>query len=419
MKNILIIFSIFLSLACKSQDIIQLPKDFEKKSFNHIEKLSGFGMRSAETEAERMTIEYIQKEFESFGLKTQVDTFKFKCFIVENKTFRINDKNYSFEKLASNPYINGENIHGKSYIFHPDSAYENLPDLTEKVLITKEPAVYWKLDEKEPIALIYLNDSVFEIVSRLNNIDIELTNIGRVKEFTTYNVIGLLDSNSEKEIVISAHWDSYVGPGANDNASGVGVMLELAGYFSENKNSCSTDLRFVAFGAEEQGMLGSKFFIEKYQENRHNCIFNFNIDMVGDSGVTGIVLNGVESLKPIDNLSFDYLAKSDFNNNWLASGHEFHLQTPTIVPEWLKSNINTTSKQLDIDIIPVGETGSDHRIFAYSGIPSTEIFFADTTLIKRRHHTENDLIKYINKESLIKTGLIVANTIFKTMEMNE
>jgi aminopeptidase YwaD len=68
-----------------------------------------------------------------------------------------------------------------------------------------------------------------------------------------------------KTVILGAHYDSVVGaPGANDNASGVGLMLELARVYK----SYNTDkeIRIIAFGSEERGLLGSRYYVDQLSE---------------------------------------------------------------------------------------------------------------------------------------------------------
>ena len=92
---------------------------------------------------------------------------------------------------------------------------------------------------------------------------------------TGNNVIGFLDNGSLNTVVIGAHYDHlgfgdqgslYIGSetkihnGADDNASGVSLMLDLAGKLVDvNKNN---NYLFIAFSGEEMGLLGSNFFVK-------------------------------------------------------------------------------------------------------------------------------------------------------------
>ncbi|WP_066295614.1 M28 family metallopeptidase [Bacillus sp. FJAT-29937] len=98
------------------------------------------------------------------------------------------------------------------------------------------------------------------------------------------NVIATKEAKSKdkdvKEVILGAHHDSVVGaPGANDNASGVGLMLELARVY-KGYNTDKT-LKFIAFGSEERGLLGSRYYVNQLtQEQRDQIEAVFVPDMV-------------------------------------------------------------------------------------------------------------------------------------------
>lgn len=83
-----------------------------------------------------------------------------------------------------------------------------------------------------------------------------------------------------KQVILGAHHDSVVGAfGANDNASGVGLMLELARVFKGYNTE--KELKFIAFGAEERGLLGSRYYVNQLtQEQKDNIEAVFVPDMV-------------------------------------------------------------------------------------------------------------------------------------------
>ncbi|NPV60816.1 MAG: M28 family peptidase [Actinobacteria bacterium] len=94
-------------------------------------------------------------------------------------------------------------------------------------------------------------------------------------------------SNPTWTIIVGAHTDTIAGPGANDNASGVGTVLELARVFKIIDQV--PNLRFVAFGAEEitEGFrkpndhYGSKYMAAQLSNEDINVIGMISIDMVG------------------------------------------------------------------------------------------------------------------------------------------
>ncbi|GAB5409005.1 MAG: hypothetical protein BalsKO_13700 [Balneolaceae bacterium] len=115
--------------------------------------------------------------------------------------------------------------------------------------------------------------------------------------YKTQNVIGYLNGeNNDSTIVIMAHYDHFgkmgnaLFPGANDNASGTAMILSLAKHFSENKPRYTTI--FIAFGGEELGLLGSKFFVENplFDLSKVKFLMNFDLAGTGDDGIQ--VVNG-------------------------------------------------------------------------------------------------------------------------------
>lgn len=110
---------------------------------------------------------------------------------------------------------------------------------------------------------------------------------------TGRNVVAILDNNAENTIVIGAHYDHLglggegslhrgekaVHNGADDNASGVSVMLDLArkleGNFTNN------NYLFIAFSGEEKGLLGSNYFTKNATVDMTSVNYMINMDMVG------------------------------------------------------------------------------------------------------------------------------------------
>ena len=111
------------------------------------------------------------------------------------------------------------------------------------------------------------------------------------------NVIGFLDNGASKTIVIGAHYDHlghgkiggsrdtlHIGEihnGADDNASGVAGLLELARHYSQNDVQEPFNMLFIAFGAEELGLLGSKHFTENPTVPIDQIRWMLNMDMIG------------------------------------------------------------------------------------------------------------------------------------------
>jgi len=118
------------------------------------------------------------------------------------------------------------------------------------------------------------------------------------------NVIGKLHGSDSRlageYVVISAHYDHLpskngaVYPGANDNASGVSLLLELAGHFSNNRPKRS--LIFAAFSGEEDGRMGSRDFVAKLSPTGLAAINAvINLDTVGSMNGKNLIVINAES----------------------------------------------------------------------------------------------------------------------------
>lgn len=101
----------------------------------------------------------------------------------------------------------------------------------------------------------------------------------QVELINSQNIIAELPGSRPDTVVIGAHYDSanFNAPGAVDNASGVGVLLELARVLSTQPHD--ETYQFVFFGAEEYGLVGSQFYAA--QSDLSAVRYMLNVDMVG------------------------------------------------------------------------------------------------------------------------------------------
>ena len=98
------------------------------------------------------------------------------------------------------------------------------------------------------------------------------------------NLIGTLMSkkNTNEYLIISAHHDTIKDSvGVIDNATGVSIMLEIARLLQEYHSPFN--IKFIFFGAEEEGCIGSREYLGKLSDNEKDQIIGcINIDMVGE-----------------------------------------------------------------------------------------------------------------------------------------
>ncbi len=196
---------------------------------------------------------------------------------------------------------------------------------------------------------------------------------------TTMNVIGMKKGKSDEIIVLGAHYDhlgkggessrapgvNAVHYGADDNASGVGMLIEMAQRFS--RETPERTVVYIAFGAEEMGLLGSSYFVDHSLIDLKKVKAMINLDMVGR-------LNSDRSL--------------------LISGTGTATQTDSLIRIGMDSTAFSISKS------PGGTGPSDHSSFYSAGIPV--LFF--TTGIHDQYHTPEDMPELINYNGMVDLG---------------
>lgn len=142
-----------------------------------------------------------------------------------------------------------------------------------------------------------------------------------IPNHSSQNVIGYIPGSvyPDSFIVYSAHYDhlGHMGkdvyfPGANDNASGCAMLLNLANYYSKPENKPKYSIAFMAFCGEEVGLLGSKYYTENPFFPLKNIKFVFNMDIMGtgEEGIT--VVNGT-----IFKNEFDKLKEINTQHNFI------------------------------------------------------------------------------------------------------
>ncbi len=118
--------------------------------------------------------------------------------------------------------------------------------------------------------------------------------------YTSQNVLGYIEGYSSQKdsfIVFTAHYDHLgmlgkkaVFNGANDNASGVAMMLDLAKYYSKNKPKYN--MLFIAFSGEETGLIGSQYYVMNPIFPLSGIKFLINIDLMGNGSEGVMAVNG-------------------------------------------------------------------------------------------------------------------------------
>ena len=216
---------------------------------------------------------------------------------------------------------------------------------------------------------------------------------GKTEKRTTHNIFAVLPGKDKKlkneYIVVGSHYDHLgmggegsgsrrpdtlgVHPGADDNASGDAMVLELAKYFK--KTGSPRSIIFALFGAEEQGLVGSKFFLDwlKKEDDRR-------INLPTDK-------NGIVAMVNLD------MVGRMRNNSMSVSG--------TGTSSSFKATVENIAEQkgLHVSCIPDGYGPSDQASFVAADIPVLFI----TTGGHMEYHTPADVPSTLNYDGMQQT----------------
>jgi aminopeptidase YwaD len=225
--------------------------------------------------------------------------------------------------------------------------------------IFRQPAIWWHAWSRGMSEEAYTSVNIRSdlIPRRPKTIETDIEN-QCLEDYVTRNVIAWIPGKSQPDtfLVITAHYDHIgmmgqeaVFPGANDNASGTAMLLDLARHYSISENRHDYSLAFMTFSGEESGLLGSKYYTENPYFPLEQIGFLINLDMVGTGSDGLLVFNGTT-----DSLRFETMNRINQKNDYL-----------------------TELKMRGIS------RSSDHYYFHQKGVPA---FFLLTTGSEHRHY---------------------------------
>ena len=216
----------------------------------------------------------------------------------------------------------------------------------------------------------------------------------KIETVSISNVVGVLRKEQNKTnnnyIVIGAHFDhlgygsrgsgslapgkNIIHNGADDNASGTAVLIDLAYKFSKLKKKLNNDIIFVAFNAEEQGLLGSKFFVDNIGNDINNIKTMINLDMIGRMKNNQLTIGGIGTAEVFGKI------------------------------------VDNANKNIDIDISKSasGQGPSDHSSFYNKNIP---VLFFHTGGHDDYHKPSDDWTK-INVEGINRINNLIFNVVY-------
>lgn len=235
---------------------------------------------------------------------------------------------------------------------------------------------------EESIPQLYVAHEHYQLLHRLasrpaparTRVEVDVTNKFVPGPLTVYNTVGEIKGSEKPDeiVVVGAHLDSWdLAQGTTDNGTGTCVILETARVLAKCGIKPKRTIRFVLFTGEEQGLHGSRAYVEKHKEE----LAKTSMALVHDTGtgkVLTIGLQGRDVLKPI-----------------------FEKELESLKEVGVKE-ISTRSMG-----------GTDHLPFDRAGVPGFACL-QDPAEYRLTHHTQTDTLDKASEPDLIQGAQVIA-----------
>ncbi|TMN21794.1 M20/M25/M40 family metallo-hydrolase [Lentibacillus cibarius] len=356
--------------------------------------------REAGTDGEKRAVDYIKNRFDELGYETEVQSFPVRDVHSEaSVTIDGNKLDETLQVISGGQ--NGKETGGLVDVGRAEPG--DIPDVEGKIALIERGAmppfkqvmdvknegavgaIMYDSEDGAPFQLVpgvqimpavgISRETGRDLAKQLEDGEIEVTLDVTMEQITktSHNVIASLKPDMDKTtgqlVTIGAHHDSVPGgPGANDDASGVSAVLELARIYADKP--IDTEVRFLTFGAEERGLVGSSYYMNSLLRNEKNrMVAHFQMDMIGarDSGADnpagGLIMYTLDGNKNL---------VTDLGSAW-------------------------GSETMDV-AVPYGQMGrSDHQPFHQAGVPTALFTHAPA---EASYHQPTDTLDKISKKKL-------------------
>ena len=339
---------------------------------------------------------YIQQKLASYGLETSVEQFTTDAWQYSNYRLVVDydgdlgtsddradltgqSTPFLYSRYAADPYgLTSLSMEITGTIRHdpddnlvlssptPDTWEEDFELSTTNVLldlpaITSTDAAY---SSSSYFGTITLERPLFESVEAQVVDDASLVIFSyhmEKKTLTGYNVVGKIEGDDEREVVLTAHYDTVYTDGVIDNGSGVVTLLEvarqLANYHFQH------DVYFVFVDGEELGLLGSQDYVSNHAAEMSDAITNVNVDCVASGSDDGLTVGvGLRYPEAWADLWWGFQQVSTPEIDDFVSGvalETIGFDPGPFYPEY------------------IGGGGSDFAAFAGEGITTTDVMWLD------------------------------------------
>lgn len=400
--------------AAQAFDNKVVKKIDKERIYQHVYDLSvDIGIRVAGTDGEMAAVDYIANQYRSLGLEVEIQPFQIQTYQNAEASVNIPNAEISPNAFRFSPNTPEDGVTGEIVFAGLGGAsdFEHIDARGKIALIERGTHAFVEKVQNAAkagaAAVIMYNNASGTLSASLNSTGNFVPTVGitrdeglAIKEMldngqsvealmkvvgggnvtrTSHNVIATKKAHKNHDtgqiIYIGSHHDSVPGaPGASDNASGVAVNLEIARVISNMQTD--TEIRFLTFGAEEIGLLGSRHYVSTLTEDeKDRSVGMFNFDMVGSKNAGDMIMFTVDGQR-------------------------------NVVTDTGASASVRVSKPLTY-----GQVGrSDHQPFHDAGIPAAAYSYAP---LEPQYHQPTDTIEHISKERMENMARIVSAAVYQ------
>jgi hypothetical protein len=243
----------------------------------------------------------------------------------------------------------------------------------------------------EPLPAAFVPHEQYALLYRLatrpaparTRAQVEISNKFVPGPLVVHNTVGEIRGSDKPDevVILGAHLDSWdLGQGTTDNGTGTAVVLEAARALMKSGVKPRRTIRFVLFTGEEQGLYGSKAYVQQHKDE----LPKISMCLVHDTGtgkVTGIGVQGRASVKPI-----------------------------------LEAEL-TSLRDLGVQEISLrGMGGSDHASFEQAGVPGFAVQ-QDMSEYRFTHHSQSDTLDKAHEADLVQGAEVMAVTALRVANL--
>ena len=234
---------------CRGDTVVADPS-YADRTIAFATRLAELGPRPAAGEAEARARAMVVAELEAIGLDVAIEPFGYRSFTIERTSLELGGASAEPVILGLDPFVDRLDFAGTAVVVTDPAQASKAID--GHIVVTNHPLMQLMIAEFEPAVVICVEAHDLESFVVRESRSASLVVNGQSGVLRSANVVARHGPrpSSGSEVLVTSHLDAYqISPGANDNGTGLGLMIELARAFVESAQDLEVSMTFVAFGA--------------------------------------------------------------------------------------------------------------------------------------------------------------------------